>query len=298
MQPSVNNARYILELERNALLQEKYGFDEKYGTFSFAFLTSLETFALLAYLYIATVLIYHKETRTKTNFIVSVWAAINFAVLLEKLSREFGAIIGDDFPISKDAALVSQIISGLGRSYGSSLMLAWLFSRYLGPLKPKCDIFVYFLMAVPALVCSFYVYYYFAINKFIYEVYGPGSDVVNVAVYILVGLVFVLCKIFLDEVQDTSNYALMISLVNLITNFPICLITIYLRFNLDISWADRFHVYFVDFFVNALSFSSAFAVLFIIMLYNERVRQSFFMRKNKKVVAGPDPELVRMTDDY
>lgn len=296
MEPLPNNTRYILELERNALLQEKFEFDEKYGTFSFAFLTSLEALALFTYAYIATILIYFKSTRTKTNVIVSVWAFINFLVLLEKLSRAFAVFIGDDLVI-KDAAPLAQMLSGVGRNYGTLLAAVWLFSKFFGKPKPKFDSFMYFLMSVPLIVFFFYVYYYFAINKFIFEVYGPGCDVVNATCYLLVGFIYILCKIFVSTYHVTSQYALMISLVNLITNLPICLITIYLRFNLDIAWVYRFHIYFVDFFINAVNCSNAFAVLFLILLYNKTIRQSFFLRNNKCDIKI-EPELEKMNTEF
>ncbi|EFA09526.1 hypothetical protein TcasGA2_TC011630 [Tribolium castaneum] len=295
MEPLPNNSRYILELERNALLQEKFEFDEKYGTFSFAFLTSLEALALLTYIYIAVVLMYHEVTRTKTNLIVSVWAFINFVVLLEKLSRSFGVLLGAEFVISRDVAPLAQMLSGVGRNYGTLLSLVWLFSKYFGTPKPKYDPFLYFFIAVPLLVFSFYVYYYFAVNKFIFEVYGPGCDVVNATCYLLVAFIFVLCKIFVSTYEKCTQYALMISLVNLITNLPICLITIYLRFNLDIAWVYRFHIYFVDFFINAVNCSNAFAVLFLILLYNKALRQSFFMRRNDMKI---EPELEKMNVEF
>jgi hypothetical protein len=297
MDPLPNNTRYLLELERNALLQEKYSFDEKYGTFSFAFLTGMETLALLAYFYIATVLIYYKETRTRTNFIVGVWAVINFLVLFEKLSRAFALLIGDDYLIGEDAAPVSQMLSGLGRNYGTALSVVWLFSKFFGTPRAKYDCFIYFLMALPTLVCLYYIFHYFAVNRFIFEVYGPACDVVNVVVYFMVGLLYILCKIFLSTYRETSQYALMISLANLITNFPVCMITIYLRFNMDISWYHRFHIYFVDFFVNAVSCSNAFAVLFLMILYNKKIRQSLF-KNDKNVDSDLDPEQTKMTNDY
>ncbi|KAJ3622077.1 hypothetical protein MTP99_002606 [Tenebrio molitor] len=297
MDPLPNNTRYLLELERNALLQEKYSFDEKYGTFSFAFLTGMETLALLAYFYIATVLIYYKETRTRTNFIVGVWAVINFLVLFEKLSRAFALLIGDDYLIGEDAAPVSQMLSGLGRNYGTALSVVWLFSKFFGTPRAKYDCFIYFLMALPTLVCLYYIFHYFAVNRFIFEVYGPACDVVNVVVYFMVGLLYILCTIFLSTYRETSQYALMISLANLITNFPVCMITIYLRFNMDISWYHRFHIYFVDFFVNAVSCSNAFAVLFLMILYNKKIRQSLF-KNDKNVDSDLDPEQTKMTNDY
>ncbi|RZB38866.1 hypothetical protein BDFB_006971 [Asbolus verrucosus] len=280
MQPSPNNTRYILELERNRLVEETYNFDEKYGTFSFVFLATVENLALVAYLYIAAVLMCHKKSRTKINLIVSIWAVVNATVLVEKLLRLFDVFFEIDLKISDDTANICQMIAAVGRSYGTSLAVIWLFSKYSDIPKLIFELLNYLLIFMPAFVGFYFIFYYFNVNKFIYEVYGPGSDIVNLAVYLLVGFIFVLSKIFVNTTRETTQYALIISLVNLITNFPVCLITIYLRFNLDYSWFYRFHIYWVDFFINVINCSNAFVVMFFIILYNRNLRNNYFSKKH------------------
>lgn len=275
-----NNARYILELERNELVQAKKDWDGKYGTFTFAFMTSLDALAFLTYLFIASVLLYYKKSRTKTNFIVSLWAILNAMVLLENLSSVFATLTGDGTETGKETAHVPQMLAALSRSYGTSLAIVWLFGKCFDKPKPKYDCLMYFLVFGPFLICSGFIAYYFLYNEFIYEVYGPSSDIVNVVVYIVVGFTFLLCKIFTD-LRMTSNYTLLLTFVNLITNFPICLMTIYLRFVLDISWVYRFRLYFVDFAINIFNCSNAFIVLFIVLLYNDVIKYNCCKKANK-----------------
>lgn len=292
MDPLPNNTRYILELERQDLLKEKHEFDETYGTFSFAFITSFQTFALLAYLYTTIVLIAFKKSHSKINTIISLWALINFLVLFENISRAFG--IFDDV----DIRALSEMVGGLERSYGTMLGIVWLYLKYVGQPKAKYDYCMYSLISMPACICLGFIFHYFFKNKFISEVYGPGSDILNVTVYLIVLFIYLFCKLFKKSDKIDNPYPGLVALVNLITNFPRSLIKIYFTFVLDISWTYRYQIYFLKFFVDIISSSSAFVVLFLVFLYNEHIRGNSFRQKSKVSYEQPTEQVKMMTQDY